>query len=309
MSSAFFSTTDGDIILRAGPEPDSKHDFRVHKFILSLASSVFKDMLAFPQPPSQTLDEHQLPFVDVLDPPQVLDTILRFIYPGVEPPEITKLSTLAALLSTADKYNITSVYPALRGVLKILLPGDPFLAYIVASRFGFPEEAKEAAKVSRTSTLTYNNPEEELRHISSTDLLRLVQFVHQREAQGLHRVQMAFEWWVLDEFDDCDHGELEKAKDYYFRLGKAVEEAFVRNPCVGSKDLYAVLDQVPDPPPGCEPPSKSGQWYYEESYEDGFTCPLQPMTIRRKLADLAEELARENDKILNRFFGKDDESS
>ena len=68
MSPTFLTTTDGDIVLRAGPEPDSKHDFRVHKFILSLASPVFKDMLAFPPPPDQTSNEHQLPVVDVLDP-------------------------------------------------------------------------------------------------------------------------------------------------------------------------------------------------------------------------------------------------
>jgi len=302
--SSTFTTTDGDIILRAGPDSDSKHDFRVHKFILSLASPVFKDMFAFPQPPDQTINEHQLPVVDVLDPPEVLDTILRFIYPGVEPPEITKLSTLTALLSTADKYNITSIYSALRAVLKVLLPGDPFSAYIVASRFGFLGEAKEAAKLSRTSTFSYNSPREDLRHISSTDLFRLVQFVHHRQDQGLLIVRMALASWILDEFNNCTHGDSEKAQDYYFRLKKAVEEAVVRNPCVGSKDLFAVLDQIPDPPLGCRPPSRSGQWYYEGDCDSGFSCPLQPMTIRRKLADLAEELNGQNQKILDEFFGK-----
>ena len=302
--SSTFTTTDGDVILRAGPEHDSKHDFRVHKFILSLASPVFKDMFAFPQPPGQTLNEHQLPVIDILDPPEVLDAILRFIYPGVEPPEITRLSTLTALLSTADKYNITSICSTFRGVLKVLLPDDPFLGYIIASRFGFLEEAKEAAKLSRTSTFRYNNPEEDLRHISSTDLFRLVQFVHQREDQGLVKVRIAFGSWVLDEYDDCNHGESEKAKDYYIQLGKAVEEEFVQNPCVESKDLFAVLDQVPDPPPGCKPPSRSGQWYYEECYDGAFNCPLQPMTIRRKLADLAGRLAIQNKETLDKFFGK-----
>ena len=228
-----------------------------------------------------------------------MDTISRFIYPGVESPEITKFSTLTALLSTVDKYNITSLYSTLRGVLKVLLPDDPFLAYIVASRFRFLEEAKQAAKLSTTGALRDNNPMEDLRHISSTDLFRLVQFVHRREDQGPHRIRGDFEPWLLD--DDCSHGESEKAKDYYFHLGKAVEKAFVRNPCVGSKDLFAVLDQVPDPSPGCR---ASGQSYYEGDDENAFSCPLQPMTIRRRLADLARELNNQNDEILDRFFGE-----
>jgi hypothetical protein len=90
-------------------QSNSKHDFRVHKFILSLASPVFKDMFALPQPLDQTLDEqHGLPVVDVPEPPEALDIILRFIYPGVEPPKITKPSALTATLLSADKYDISS---------------------------------------------------------------------------------------------------------------------------------------------------------------------------------------------------------
>ena len=303
MSLTFFTTTDGDVILRAGPEPGSKHDFRVHKFILSLASSVFRDMLAFPQPPDQTSDEHRLPVVDVLDPPKVLDTILRFIYPGVEPPNIATLSTLSMLLTTADKYNITSIYPALKEVLKALSPPDSFKAYIIASRFGFLEEAKEAARVARTSDFTFRRPEE-IRYISSTDLFRYIQFVAQREASGLLTIQDALGLRPLEQPDlECDHGA--EARDYYFRLEKTVEEVYIDNPRVMSKDLFTVLDMVPDPPLGCRPPSRSGEWYYEcdEPLEVATKCPLQPMTIRRKLADLAEELAGQNLKLLEEFFG------
>ena len=111
MSSAFFATDDGDIILRAGQEPGSTHDFRVHKFVLSLGSPVFKDMFTFPQPPAQNHNEQSdIPTVNVLDSPQVLDTILRFIYPGVKFPTPADLSIVSALLFTTDKYNIMSIY-------------------------------------------------------------------------------------------------------------------------------------------------------------------------------------------------------
>ena len=166
MSSTLFTTSDGDVILRAGADPNSKHVFRVHKFILSLASPVFKDMFALPQPPDQH-DEHGLPIVDVSDPPESLDLILRLVYPGVEPPGIPDIPTLTALLSAADKYNITSIYPTLRSTLKSLLPNHPFRAYIVACRFGFLEEAKEAARVGTTESIIPGSIDEEVRHISS----------------------------------------------------------------------------------------------------------------------------------------------
>jgi len=267
MSLTSFTTTDGDIILRAGPEPDSKHDSRVHKFILSLASPVFKDMFAFPQPPNQTLNEHQLPIVDGLEPPEVIDTILRFIYPGVEPPKITKLSPLTALLSTADKYNIRSIHPALRQILKTLIPRTPIRVYIIACRFGFSEEAREAVKVTRTANFVHKSPHEDIQYVSSTDILRLFQFVQRREYQGRHRIEDAFEPRRLD-LVCCDHGE--EAKDYYLRLEKAVQEGFALEPWIGSKGLLPVLDEIPDPPPGCKPPSR---WYYDDDDEDGFGCP------------------------------------
>jgi hypothetical protein len=216
MVSTFFTTDDGDIILRAGSVPNSKHDFRVHKFILSLTSPVFKDMFALPQPLDQTLDEqHGLPVVDVPEPPEALDIILRSIYPGVEPPKITLPSTLTALLFTADKYNISSVYPTLSGSLKAFLSStsDSLWVYIMACRFGFSEVAKEAAKVSSTWSLYNLRNREDIRHVSSADLYRIFQFVLKRERDGLYTIRAALDPPFLDESAECVHGG-EDAQDY-----------------------------------------------------------------------------------------------
>ena len=305
MSSTFFTTTDGDVVLHAGPDPDSKYEFRVHKLILSLASPVFKDMFVFPQPPDQPSDQRPPPIVDILDRPEVLDTILRLIYPGVEPPIIADLPRLTALLATADKYNTASIYTALRERLKILLPGDPVRAYVIACRFGFSEEAKEAAEAPTTYNFVWARPSEDLLHISATDLFQLFQFVQQREYLRIKRIKGALGSAALDEFVNCGHGE--EAKDYYFRLQKAVEEVLVVDPCMRSKNLFSVLDKIPDPPPGCKSPSRPAEWYYEggDAHEDAFNCPFQPMTIRRKLADLSEELITLNSATLDGFFMKD----
>lgn len=147
MSSSFFTTDDGDITLRAGQDPSSIHDFRVHKFILSLASPVFNDMFAFPQPFDQNHNQQPgIPIVDIPDSPQVLDAILQFVYPGAELSVLTDLSITSALLSAADKYNMPSMLPVLGGALKFLVGAEPFSVYIVACRFGLLEEAKAAAR-------------------------------------------------------------------------------------------------------------------------------------------------------------------
>ena len=304
MSFTFFTTSDGDVILRAGPESDSKHDFRVHKFILSLASSVFKDMFTFPQPPDQNRsEEHQLPIIDIPDPPAVLDTILRLIYPGVEPPKIADLPTLSALLSAADKYNIVSIYPVFRDALKTL-PDSPFRKYIIACRFGFAEEAKEAARVGNARSIIGRDFGEEVEHISKAELYRWVRFTQERETRGREIIEESLN--RLDVWFDasCSHGH--DAKDFYFHLEKEVVNAFTLDPCVGSKGMFELLDKVPDPPLGCEPPpnAESGEFYYNICAVEEFGCPLRPMTIRNKLVGLADDLSRLNCTMLDKTFEK-----
>lgn len=306
MTSTFFTTDDGDVILRAGSEPGPKYDFRVHKFILSLASPIFKDIFALPQPPTNTSSEqHQPPVIDIQEPPEVLDIILRFVYPGVELPKIGDQSTIITLLSAADKYNIASMYPTLRENLKASLSprGGGFLAYVAACRFGFPEVIKEAARVSTTRSLTYARNPEDVQQISSADLLRLVQFVITRESEGLSRIAEILDQPYLEDITKCSHSG-EDAQDYYFHLEKEVGRAFVDDPCIGSRDLFALLDRINDPPTGCDPPPKSAEWYFEGGDENAFGCPLQPMTIRRRLSEIAEILAHTNKEMLKKFFGQ-----
>ena len=304
MTSDFFTTDDGDIVLRAGTEPNSKHDFRVHKFILSLASPVFKDMFTFPQPSDQTLNEHpNIPIVDIPDSPEVLDTILRYIYPGAELPKITKISILSALFSAVDKYNIPSMSPVLKESLKTFLPDDPFGVYIIACRFGFAEEKKQAAKLTKPGSFLHPpGNTETVQLISSTDLLRLVQFVQQREYEGRLKIGCHLDPIEVEFNTSCEH-DGKGTRDYFSRLEEKVKLVFSANPCAGRGDLFAVLDSIPDPPLGCDPAPMSGDWYRQTDEDDAYHCPLRPMAIRLRLADTAEELRFLNEELLQRFFG------
>jgi len=300
MAPTFFTTDDGDIVLRASLEPGQQHDFRVHKLILCLASPVFKDMFTFPQPPNQTQNEgRQLPIVDIPESPEVMDTILRLIYPGVEPPKIHSLSTVSALLSATDKYNLTSMSHLLRDTLKTFLPGDPFGVYIIACRFGLLEEAKEAAKVSNTRSILRRGYDEEIQHVSNNDLFRFARFVQDRECMGLLKIEEFLAWYSLVR-SNCRHWD--DGKDFYYRLAREVGDEFIQNPCVELRDLLMVLDRVPDPPPGCEPPSNTAEFYHNGDDEEAFSCPLVPMSIRDKLMDIAEGLNDLNRTMLNQAF-------
>ena len=304
MTSAFFTTDDGDIVLRAGTEPNSKHDFRVHKFILSLASPVFKDMFTFPQPSDQNENEHpDIPVADIPDSPEVVDTILRYIYPGVELPKITKISILSALFSAVDKYNIPSMSPVLKESLKTFLPDDPFGVYIIACQFGFAEEKKQAAKLTKPESFLHPpRNTEAVQLISSTDLFRLVQFVQKRESEGRLRIGFHLDPIEVELNSSCEH-DGKDTRDYFSLLEEKVKLVFAANPCAGRGDLFAVLDSIPDPPLGCDPSPMSGDWYRQTDNDDVYDCPLRPMTIRLRLENTAGELRCLNEELLQRFFG------
>ena len=66
---------------------------------------------------------------------------------------------------------------------------NPFGVYVVACRFRFLEEAREAAEAGNAQSVISVDFREEVRHISSTDVLRWVQFVQDRELQGLDVIE------------------------------------------------------------------------------------------------------------------------
>lgn len=311
MPQTFFTTADGDIILRASSESGSGHDFRVHRFILGLASPVFKDMFSLPQPPAQDQTEEQKPpIVDVTDPPEVLDAILRFVYPGVDLPKFTTLSFVSASLSTVDKYDLASMRTVLRDSLRTFLPRDSFQVYTIACRFGFLEEAKVAAMVSTPRSTITRDYKKEIQHLSSEDLSRFLRFVLMREDAGRSTIRSflgASSEGIGNDLGDEDDEHWDQAKGFYLHLTKAAEDAFAHNPCLELKDMLVALDKIPDPPHGCEPWSDPAEYCHETDCDSAFSCPLQPMFIRRIVTGLVQELKDLNLAMLEEVFGEEPE--
>ena len=136
---------DGDIILRALGPPS--RDFRVHKLVLSLASPVFKDMFSLPQPTSEdpASSAAGVEIIEVTDPPDALDIILRMIYPLTPPSPDGGLGTLVECLVIADKYDIKGAKTRLHHVLARHNATQPLRVYAIASRFGFASLADSAS--------------------------------------------------------------------------------------------------------------------------------------------------------------------
>jgi len=178
-----FTANDADIILRT---PESKL-FRVHKNILSIASSVFKDMLADPQPPSESTKEGkcELPVIDVQDSAEDLEVLLRMIYPVAFPP-ITDLNDLSNALVILDKYHTEGLQERLKLLLtsSIFLTTDPVRVYAIACRWGFKTEAAIAAPHASTIGISDFTCVDDLRYISGLDYHRLALLAQERREIG-----------------------------------------------------------------------------------------------------------------------------
>ncbi|KAI0730811.1 hypothetical protein C8Q76DRAFT_669462 [Earliella scabrosa] len=143
-ASAPFDRHDADFIIRSSDNVD----FHVHRIILSLASSVFSDMLPLPQPEGSS----PIPTVDLEEDSQTIDVFLRVCYPLFDP-EIKTLPELRKVLAAAIKYDAQIVVHAMKKTLVSppFLQKEPMNAYAVACLFDLEEEAKIAAEVAATN--------------------------------------------------------------------------------------------------------------------------------------------------------------
>lgn len=175
-----FHADDADIILRsASPGPI---DFRVHMCILTAASPFFQTMSTLPQ--SSSPSEGYPPTVEVAEDAQVLDHLLRFVYPFPDP-AVVCLDELVAILEAASKYEMAAVTDRLRH----LLVAPSFLAtssvrvFAIASRFDLEEEAKIASQHTLRINVLDSPLSDDLKFITAYSYHRLLN-LHRRRAEA-----------------------------------------------------------------------------------------------------------------------------
>ena len=190
MSTYQFTADDADIVLRAS-RCDVPREFRVHKFILSIASPVFKDMFDIPQPiPSTTPAGATTPVIDVDDTPEDLENFLRMVYPFGFPTTPT-LDAISRTLVILDKYQVqgTSLLP-LRSLLvsPVFLKCYPLRVYSIACCWKFKEEADLAAPYTNSCDILASISEEDIRRMTSMEYHRILILGKERRSKGQHHI-------------------------------------------------------------------------------------------------------------------------
>jgi len=234
-----FTTEDGDAILRVAPDDI----FRVHKIVLSLASPVFKDLFQTAQPDQPDRGQNGLPTIPITDPPESVDLLLRFIYPGVVPPIITDPIKLSALLTIADKYGVQMILPIVEERLddEVVLEEDPFGVYIVARRWGFTDVAKSAARRLTLHKVMASPSSKDPQSFTGDDFFRLVWFMQRRGENG----KLMIRGEVLG-YETYNHS-LEEV-EFFNQLIERILGEFEVDPWFDTERMVKVFVDGPSPP-------------------------------------------------------------
>ncbi|KAG9031799.1 hypothetical protein FS837_002888 [Tulasnella sp. UAMH 9824] len=133
-------------------------EFHVHRAILSMASTVFRDMFDMPSTPSGTTEEPSpIPVIPVQEDGETLQALLRLMHP-IDPPSIKSLQFAQQLVTACDKYFISTaklrIY--LRGILseEQCLKEEPLTCYGLSWKLGLEQEAIRASRYTHFVDLT-----------------------------------------------------------------------------------------------------------------------------------------------------------
>ena len=284
-----FTTEDGDVVLRVGPDDT----FRVHKLVLSLASPVFKDLFqnARPDQPDGGPGGF-IPVIPIADSPESVDLLLRFIYPGVVPPTITDPTVLSALLTVADKYGVQVISPIAKARLadEEVLKKDPFGAYIVARRWGFTDEAKSAARRLTLTGIMQSPSSKDPQNLAREDFFRLLWFMQKRGDEAKNTIRTSLVGWNPNPdlgSVACGKHTDDQTREFYDALVEIIVEKFDIDPCLDAWKLVAALQSTPDPPDTgfCR---DIDSWPEQDAFH--IYCPLRPSVMVSSLSSLASQL-------------------
>jgi len=229
-----FDANDADVILRTPLRPGSDEfkDFRIHKPILSIASTLFRDMFSLPQPAT---GDDTLPVIPVTESAEVFEIFLRLIYP-LEPPAITSLQLVDDLFQLAEKYMANSVHAKLKHILvsPSFLRDDPIWVYTLACRAGLNAETELAIPLTFNINLVRDIPLTHLRMMTGETHNRLLTSHADRRAELTSIIRRAK--FQTQDFSGCACGHW-----FYTRLRDSINLAMVEKPFLDKQKLESCL--------------------------------------------------------------------
>ncbi|KAI0645774.1 hypothetical protein C8Q79DRAFT_715421 [Trametes meyenii] len=131
--------SDTDIVFRSR----SGVDFHVHKSVIAKMSSVWRDMLSFPQNPNLDPDIPQV--VTLTEDTKTLDNIFRLCYPTTHP-HFASIDNVCAALDAANKYMMDPITARIENSLLQFLDSEPLRVYSVAYIHQCGNVARAAAR-------------------------------------------------------------------------------------------------------------------------------------------------------------------
>ncbi|KAK7692548.1 hypothetical protein QCA50_004178 [Cerrena zonata] len=148
-----FQFPDADIIIRARGV-----DFRVHKLILSHASTGFEDKFSLPP-----ISRESIPVIEVPEDAQTMHDVLSLIYRNTDPVDLDNITTLRRVLVALRKYSMDNLRSIVGRVLQTHINSDPIRVFAIACIVNGREiarlAAKETLKLEFGQILDYDVPE------------------------------------------------------------------------------------------------------------------------------------------------------
>ncbi|TCD61361.1 hypothetical protein EIP91_008551 [Steccherinum ochraceum] len=141
-------------------------------------------MFTLPQAPPADGEEPTVPVVDVEETHATLDTLLRIVYPMVDP-WIETLDELSLVLGAAVKYDLAVATETLRKILVAprFVSKWPTRVYAIASRYDLEEEAKIASRYTLSVNVLDCPLSEDLKYITAYAYHRLLD-LHRTRAKA-----------------------------------------------------------------------------------------------------------------------------
>src|SRR5579863_564061 len=172
----YLYTTEADIIIQSS----DLVDFRVHKAILASSSQFFRTMFSLSQPPTELVNDSDVPVLHVSEDAEIIRALITVLYPI--PSEIpATYDRVLALLAASQKYDMPAVQFSIRTEvdyrnIEAQTGHETFRAYAIASRNSLSPETNAIALLALDYPLTFESIGSELREFQGGALRDLVNF-------------------------------------------------------------------------------------------------------------------------------------
>lgn len=132
----------GDLILRSS----DSIEFRVHTLLMRLGSPVFADMLGMPQPSGTEVATQT---VDLAENAEMIDVLLRWIYPVEDKPRIASLDDVKRYIPMATKYDVRCALSYYYAAMESphFIASNPCRAYAIAVQNNASSGIRAAARL------------------------------------------------------------------------------------------------------------------------------------------------------------------